>query len=59
MSDKCNRGLGDFYFSGLLKWQTWDEHEYFWIGPGRFGKDGKSSIKAVWIDKLEISRVTR
>ena len=40
---------------------TWtpNEHEYFWIGPGRFGKDGKSSIKALWIDKLEISRVTR
>ena len=24
MSEKCNRGLGDFYFSVLLKWQTWD-----------------------------------
>ena len=24
MSAKCNRGLGDFYFSVLLKWQTWE-----------------------------------
>ena len=23
MSEKRNRELGDFYFSGLLKWQTW------------------------------------
>ena len=23
MSEKCNRELGDFYFSALLKWQTW------------------------------------
>ena len=26
MSEKCNRELGDFYFSVLLKWQTWDDH---------------------------------
>ena len=25
MSERCNRVLGDFYFPGLLKWQTWDE----------------------------------
>ena len=25
MSEKCNRGLGDFYFSVLLKWQTWEQ----------------------------------
>ena len=24
MSERCNRVLGDFYFPGLLKWQTWD-----------------------------------
>ena len=24
MSEKCNRELGDFYFSVLLKWQTWE-----------------------------------
>ena len=38
---------------------TWvpNEHEYFWIGPGRFGKDGKSSIQALWIDKIDFARV--
>ena len=38
---------------------TWTPRtsEHFWIGPGRFGKDGKSAIKALWIDKLEFSRV--
>ena len=37
---------------------TWTpkDSEYFWIAPGRFGKDGKSSIKALWIDKIEFSR---
>ena len=38
---------------------TWtpraDGKEYFWIGPGRFGKDGKSYIKALYIDKIELS----
>ena len=40
---------------------TWEPNgkEYFWIAPGRFGDDGKSAIKAVWIDKLEFSRVSR
>ena len=40
---------------------TWtprkDGRDYFWIGPGRFGKDGKSSIKALWIDKIAIEPV--
>lgn len=27
MSEKCNRELGDFYFSVLLKWQTWEQSE--------------------------------
>ena len=26
MSERCNRVLGDFYFPGLLKWQTWGGH---------------------------------
>ncbi|MBQ6142394.1 MAG: DUF4838 domain-containing protein [Kiritimatiellae bacterium] len=38
---------------------TWtpraDGNEYFWIGPGRFGADGKSNIKALYIDKIELS----
>ena len=40
---------------------TWtpraDGREHFWIGPGRFGKDGKSSIKAVYVDSIELSLV--
>ena len=32
-----------------------DGKEYFWVGPGRFGADGKSNIKAVYIDKIELS----
>ena len=48
----------DYTWYDVCTW-TPNEHEYFWIGPGRFGKDGKSSIKALWVDKLEISRVTR
>ena len=31
MSEKCNRELRNFYFSGLLKWQTWETVE----NPGR------------------------
>ena len=38
---------------------TWtpraDGSEYFWIGPGRFGADGKSNIEAVYVDKVELS----
>ena len=46
----------DYAWYDVCTW-TPNAHEYFWIGPGRFGKDGKSSIKALWIDKLEISRM--
>ncbi|MBR3222890.1 MAG: DUF4838 domain-containing protein [Kiritimatiellae bacterium] len=33
---------------------TWEpkRSEYLWIGPGRFGKDGRSAVRAVWIDKI-------
>jgi len=32
---------------------------YFWIGPGRFDAQGggRSAVKAVWLDKIEISEV--
>ena len=35
---------------------TWQpkKGEFFWIGPGRFNADGKSAIKALWIDQIEI-----
>ena len=33
---------------------TWEpkRSENLWIGPGRFGKDGRSAVRAVWIDKI-------
>ena len=30
--------------------------EYFWIGPGRFSADGKTSVKGVYVDKIRIVR---
>jgi hypothetical protein len=54
---RTEKTSADYAWYDVCTWVP-NEHEYFWIGPGRFGKDGKSSIKAVWIDKLEISRVT-
>ena len=38
---------------------TWTPRngEFLWIAPGTFGDDGKSSVNAVYIDKLELSRV--
>ena len=32
MSEKCNRELRNFYFSGLLKWQTWEDFRRRGIG---------------------------
>jgi hypothetical protein len=41
---------------------TWtprqDGKEYLWIGPGRFPKNKKSDINALWIDKIMIEPVT-
>ena len=34
-------------------------NEYLWIAPGTFGNDGKSSVNAVYIDKLELSASDR
>ena len=31
MSERRNRVLGDFYFPGLLKWQTWEEMKKLYI----------------------------
>ena len=41
----------DYRWYDILTWEPkWGE--YLWIGPGRFGKNGKSAIKALWIDKI-------
>ena len=62
---KCRRGgiqprteqvSADYAWYDVCTWVP-NEHEFFWIAPGRFGKDGKSSINAVWVDKIDFSRV--
>ena len=41
----------------VAEWVPERDH-YFWIGPGRFDKQkGASAIRALYIDKLELSRV--
>ena len=58
--DECGRGgieprtkdvPNEYRWYDVLTWEP-KRSEYLWIGPGRFGKDGKSAIKAVWIDKI-------
>ena len=40
MTERCNRVLGEFYFPGLLKWQTWDEGYLAWPVAGVTAEDG-------------------
>ena len=58
---KCSRGgiqprteqvSAEYAWYDVCTW-TPNDHEFFWIAPGRFGKDGKSSVKAVWVDKID------
>ena len=62
---KCSRGgiqprieqvSAEYAWYDVCTW-TPNDHEFFWIAPGRFGKDGKSSVKAVWVDKIDFSRI--
>ncbi len=46
----------DYAWYDVCTWEP-NQNEYFWIGPGRFNKDGKSAIQGLWIDKVEILRV--
>ena len=49
MSEKCNRELGDFYFSVLLKWQTWVISRTTIANPTRQGnRNGNIS----WVSKF-------
>ncbi|MDD4101554.1 MAG: DUF4838 domain-containing protein [Kiritimatiellae bacterium] len=51
--------VGDGYeWHEVAEWVPETGH-YFWIGPGRFDKKGgaESFIQALYIDKLELSRV--
>ena len=45
----------DYAWYDVCTW-TPNDDEFFWIGPGRFNADGKSAIKGLWIDKIEIAR---
>lgn len=46
---------GEYRWYDVVTWVPASD-EYFWIGPGRFDKDGKSAIKGVYIDKIEFVR---
>jgi len=56
--DRKNAAVGDGYaWYDVAEWVPEPAH-FFWIGPGRFDKKGgaASAIRALFIDKLEISR---
>ncbi len=49
----CGEG---YVWYDVCKWRPKDG-QYFWIGPGRFRKSGgRSSVKGVWVDRVEIAR---
>ena len=53
-AEKCGDG---YVWYDVCKWKPKDG-QYFWLGPGRFKKNGGvSAIKSVWVDRVEISRV--
>ena len=53
-AERCGDG---YAWYDVCKWKPRDG-QYFWLGPGRFKKDGGvSAIKSVWVDRIEISRV--
>jgi hypothetical protein len=57
--DRKASAVADGYaWYDVAEWIPERDH-YFWIGPGRFDKKGgaASSIKALFIDKLELSRI--
>ena len=56
--DRKASAVGDGYaWYDVAEWVPERDH-YFWIGPGRFDKKGgaTSAIKALYIDKLEVTR---
>jgi hypothetical protein len=48
----------DYAWYEVAEWVPGPGH-YFWAGPGRFDKNGgaSSSIKALYIDKIDLTRV--
>ena len=54
-AERCGDG---YAWYDVCKWKPRDG-QYFWLGPGRFKKNGGvSAIKSVWVDRIEISRVS-
>ena len=52
-AEKCGDG---YVWYDVCKWKPRDG-QYFWLGPGRFKKNGGvSAIKSVWVDRVEIVR---
>ena len=45
---------GEYRWYDVLTWVPAPD-ECFWIGPGRFDKDGKSAVDGVYIDKIKFS----
>ncbi len=57
--DRKAAAVGDGYaWYDVAEWIPEEAH-YFWIGPGRFDKKAgaASAIKALYVDKLELTRV--
>ena len=46
----------DYAWFDIAAWKPVGR-EYFYLAPPASGPDGKSSVNAVWLDKLEISRI--
>ena len=44
----------DYAWFDVATWMP-NGHDYFYLAPPAFGPDGKSPIRAVWLDRLEIS----
>ena len=49
------RTSGEYAWYDILTW-TPGADEYAWMAPGAFGEDGKSSIDAVYLDKIAFVR---
>ena len=45
---------GEYRWYDVLTWVPAPD-EFFWMGPGRFTSDGKSSVKGVYLDKIRFT----
>ena len=47
---------GEYRWHDVLTWVPAPD-EFFWMGPGRFTADGRSSVKGVYLDKIKFEEV--